>query len=104
MYDLFVKNTSFSKLGLFIVTPYYEVRYALLTIRDKIKTEELINNCDKIFKYNEESHKSNFKWNKEYGEVDKYAAKLANNNEFKFDNNIFYIDEAIDKYYNRNSK
>lgn len=78
---LIADDTPVNKLRLLLETPYYKARYFMLRVRDYLQSENIMNNCNVIFKQNEKSHKTNINWAKEYAEF----KNLPINNPYGFD-------------------
>ena len=69
----------------YLMTPYYWIRYELLTLRDEIKSNKYLKPHPELAKYSKPQY-TNINWNMELEKASEIAKSKSNNNNFGMDN------------------
>jgi D-alanyl-lipoteichoic acid biosynthesis protein DltD len=96
---LYSSNNFLSKSALLLLTPYYKIKYFLLGIKDKIKTDKLL----KVYggkDVQEASSKDKIDWEGQKLKAAEDGEKESDNNEFGIENGYYdqYIKDNLVKY------
>jgi len=97
--DLYTADNIFSKAALTIMMPYYNFEYYVLSIKDKIKTDKVLNDYTGKTEVTSPS-KTTFDWVKEREKAVEAGKREANNNEYLIENSYYdmYIKDKLDTY------
>jgi len=68
----------------YLMTPYYWMRYELLTLKDNIKSNDYLKPNPKLEKYSKQQY-TNINWNEELKKASDIAKSKSNNNNFGMD-------------------
>ncbi|KPU42796.1 hypothetical protein OXPF_35590 [Oxobacter pfennigii] len=98
---LYSMDNMFSKGLLTILMPYYKFKYHLLSIKDKIKSSQLLN----LYSAKDEvllKRSTEFDWEAEKKRAEEAGIKEASNNEFSIENSYYdtYIKNKLSDYKN----
>lgn len=97
--DLYTSKDMISKVIFSIITPYYKLKFYMLDIKDKVKTNKILA-TNKESNSNNQARKLNINWDDELNKETRVAVEETNNNNFFIQNDYYnkYIKDNLNKY------